>query len=317
MRIGFRTIKTAVGTTISVVLAQILGLDFFSSAGMLTILCMQTTWKKSLETAFARFFACLVAIIVASLFFTVFGQHAIVIGLVLLVTIPIAVRFKIAGGIGTSSVVMFHLYNAPEINLGFIVDRIILVVIGIGVALAVNFYMPSADKELETYQQKVDVQFRRLFILMAQAIRGEDVKGVSKEIRKADEMIKNAKKLGIREMQNCVWTTDSRYYRYFSSKEKQLDVMKRVTPLLDIISATYEQSYMIADFLDSMADSMRPEAKESITLPQLKEMRQQFRELPLPKTVEEFENRAYLMQFVYEMEQYLSMRRTYLVKGKI
>lgn len=315
MRIGFRTVKTAVGTTISVFLAQILGLQFVVSAGMLTILCMQTTRRKSLETAFSRFGACIVAIIVGSFLFSVLGHHVLVIGLTLLVVIPLTVRFKVAGGIGTSSVVMLQIYNATVIDFALIVELFALVAVGIGVALIINFYMPSVDKELEGYQRQVEEQFRRMFHMMAQAIRGEDVQGGLVEIRKAEEMVKDAKKLGLRELQNYLLQPDDTYYQYFSAKEKQLDVIKRVVPIIDTLSSTYEQNYIIADFLDSIADSMRPKATESITLLQLQEMRQQFRELPLPKTMEEFENRAYLMQFVYEMEQYLLIKRTYYIKG--
>ena len=45
-RIGYRTIKTAVGTAISILIAQQLGLDNFASAGILTILCIQGYEKK-------------------------------------------------------------------------------------------------------------------------------------------------------------------------------------------------------------------------------------------------------------------------------
>lgn len=312
MRIGFRTIKTAVGTSLTVFLMQMIGIQFFISGGMLTILCMQSTRRKSLEIAFARFGACLVAIIVSSVLFTIFGQNVLVIGLILLVVIPITVRFKIAGGIGTSSVVMLQMYNAPVIDFVLIKSLFILVVIGIGVALAVNFYMPSVDKELEGYQKQVEKQFQSLFHRMAEAIRGEDVQGTTAEIRKVEKNIKSGRKLSVRELQNYLLHPDDTYYQYFSAKEKQLDVIKRVEPIIEIISSTHKQNYIIADFLDSIADAMRPESTETITLLQLQEMRQQFRQLPLPKTMEEFENRAYLMQFVYEMEQYLLIKRAYI-----
>lgn len=44
--IGYRTIKTAVGAMISILLAQYLGLENFASSGILTILCIKAT-KKS------------------------------------------------------------------------------------------------------------------------------------------------------------------------------------------------------------------------------------------------------------------------------
>ena len=45
-RIGYRTIKTAVGAMISILLAQYLGLENFASSGILTILCVKSTKKN-------------------------------------------------------------------------------------------------------------------------------------------------------------------------------------------------------------------------------------------------------------------------------
>lgn len=45
-RIGYRTIKTAVGTSISIMIAQMLQLDNFVSAGILTILCIKSQRKN-------------------------------------------------------------------------------------------------------------------------------------------------------------------------------------------------------------------------------------------------------------------------------
>ena len=46
-KIGYRTVKTALGTTLAIVLAQLLGLDNFPSAGIITIFCIKATKKKS------------------------------------------------------------------------------------------------------------------------------------------------------------------------------------------------------------------------------------------------------------------------------
>ncbi|MGB6409277.1 MAG: aromatic acid exporter family protein, partial [Planococcus donghaensis] len=58
--IGYRTMKTALGVAIAIYLAQLLQLDYYVSAGILTILCIQPTKKKSIRAAFSRFIASLI-----------------------------------------------------------------------------------------------------------------------------------------------------------------------------------------------------------------------------------------------------------------
>ncbi|WP_231572532.1 aromatic acid exporter family protein, partial [Halobacillus sp. BBL2006] len=63
MKIGYRTIKTAIGTPFAIWVAQMLQLDNFASAGILTILCIQITRKRSFLSAWHRFSACIVAMV--------------------------------------------------------------------------------------------------------------------------------------------------------------------------------------------------------------------------------------------------------------
>lgn len=48
-KIGYRTIKTALGTALAIYISQLLHLQNFASAGIITILCIQITQKRSLQ----------------------------------------------------------------------------------------------------------------------------------------------------------------------------------------------------------------------------------------------------------------------------
>lgn len=63
MKIGYRTIKTAIATPIAITIAQLVGVTNIASAGILTILCIQPSRKKSVESAWHRFLACILAIL--------------------------------------------------------------------------------------------------------------------------------------------------------------------------------------------------------------------------------------------------------------
>lgn len=75
LKIGYRTVKTAIGTASAIALAQWLHLENFASAGIITILCIQVTKKKSLQTARARFVAGLVGLLFSFFFFEGLLNH--------------------------------------------------------------------------------------------------------------------------------------------------------------------------------------------------------------------------------------------------
>jgi uncharacterized membrane protein YgaE (UPF0421/DUF939 family) len=68
---------------------------------------------------------------------------------------------------------------------------------------------------------------------------------------------------------------------------------------------------MIAEFLEELSENIKPGNTAHIYLGKLKEMKKEFEEMELPKTREEFEVRAALLQLVKEMNEYLIIKSSY------
>lgn len=313
-KIGYRTVKTAVGTGIAVLIAQLFGLQFYSSAGILVILCVQNTKRKSLEASLHRFFACIIAMAFSYCIFETIGYTPLAISVLLLIFIPTAVMFKIQEGIVTSSVIVMHLYSLQYITWAVIGNEIGILITGISVALLANLYMPSEEKKLREYQQTVETNFKTILFEMAIYLRNRESTWGGKELIETEQILQEAKELSFKKLENQFMREDDYYYRYFDMRMQQFEILERIIPLAASLSWSYEQADMIAEVVENVGNSIRPESTGLISLRQLQEMREVFREMPLPETREEFEMRAKLVQLVYEMEQYLLIKSRF--KGK-
>ncbi|WP_242143706.1 MULTISPECIES: aromatic acid exporter family protein [unclassified Bacillus cereus group] len=313
-KIGYRTVKTAVGTGIAVFLAQLFGLEFYSSAGILVILCVQNTKRKSLQVSLHRFLACVLSMAFSFCIFETIGYTPLAISLLLLTFIPTAVMCKIQEGIVTSSVIVMHLYSLKHITWSAIGNEVAVLTIGISVALLVNMYMPSAEKKLKEYQEQVESNFKTILFEIAAYLRKRDRTWSGKELIETEEILKRAKDVSFKKLENQFMREDDYYYRYFDMRFQQFEILERIMPLAASLSWSYEQAEMIAEVIENVGNSIRPESTGLISLRQLQEMRELFREMPLPETREEFEIRAKLFQLVYEMEQYLLIKSRF--KGK-
>ncbi|MTL49237.1 aromatic acid exporter family protein, partial [Turicibacter sanguinis] len=116
-KIGMRTIKTAVGATIAIILANFFGLKYALSAGVITILSVQNTKRKSVEIAWSRFNSTCLALMISGILFSLIGFNAFAFGLYLLIFIPLAVSYKLSDGIVMSSVLVTHLLGEGYISL--------------------------------------------------------------------------------------------------------------------------------------------------------------------------------------------------------
>lgn len=83
--IDHKVIKTAIGTFISIYLAELLGIKFGVTAGVVTIISIQATKKESLKIALERFIASLIGLFIAVVFFEALGYTPFVFGIFILV----------------------------------------------------------------------------------------------------------------------------------------------------------------------------------------------------------------------------------------
>jgi uncharacterized membrane protein YgaE (UPF0421/DUF939 family) len=311
-RIGYRTAKTAVGTAVAILVAQWFGLENFASAGILTILCIQDTKKKSLKAAWSRFLACVLAMIFASILFELLIYHPIIIGLLLLFFIPVTVTLKITQGIVTSSVIILHVYSAHNVTADLILNELGIIAVGIGIALLANLYMPSVEKKLAAYQEQVEENFHRIFTEIVRYLRTNEDRGwEGKEITELEKLLNGAKTLAFKDVENHFLRHENLYYLYFKMREKQFDILQRLLPLVTSISLKVEQGKMVADFMEELSEHIHPGNTALLYLKKLYDMRVKFEEMELPQTREEFEARAALFQFLREMEDYLLIKSSF------
>lgn len=310
-RIGYRTLKTALGTAVSIIIAQYLGLENYVSAGILTILCIQVTKKRSLQASWHRFLACIIAMAFSAVFFEGIAYHPIVIGLLLLFFIPTVVMFKAKEGVVTSSVIIMHIYSAGSVTADLLFNELGIITIGIGVALIMNLYMPSVDNKLEEYQREIEAQYKKIFREIALYLRKNDSNWDGRELTETAKLIEKAKSLAVQDVENHFLRDENLYYQYFKIREKQFEIIERVLPSVTSIPQHVEQANMVADFVETLSKGIHPGNTVLFYLEKLLRMRTEFENMELPKTREEFEARAALLHFVNEMEQFLLLKRSF------
>ncbi|MCP8616793.1 aromatic acid exporter family protein [Salirhabdus salicampi] len=311
MKIGYRTIKTATGAPIAIFIAQLLQLSNFISAGILTILCIQVTRKRSFLSAWYRFAACMIGIVYSSLIFELIGYHPLAIGLLLLLFIPTTVRLNITEGIVTSTVIILHIYGAQQASLALIWNELLLIVVGLGTALLLNLYMPSMEKDLRKKQNQVEQNFRNILKEIAHYLKTGEESWEGKEFTETATVLETAKSLAFRDVENHILREHHPYYHYFHMRTKQFEVLERMLPLISRVKEINKQSVAMADFFDKLSEAVHPGNTAVLYLNELKEMKEHFRNEELPVTREEFEARASLFTLLNEIEQYLILKRSF------
>ncbi|MFD2704336.1 aromatic acid exporter family protein [Salibacterium lacus] len=310
-KIGYRTVKTSVGAALSIFIAQLLSLEFYVSAGIITILCISVTKKESMRDSWERFVACLIGIVFAAVLFEGFGYHFVSVAILFLLFIPTAVALGVRRGVVTSAVIILHLYTFENISTSIIVNEMLLIVIGIGIALIMNMYMPSRENDLIWKQVHLEDCFREIWREFAVYLKDGEVSWDGKEIAEAASIIEEAKGMALNNIENHFLRNDDYFYHYFKMREKQFDVIKRILPFISSLDRTVIQGKKMALFLQELSEGVSPGNTAEYFLNQLHALKEEIQEMELPKTREEFEVRSSLFYILNELESYLLVKKRF------
>lgn len=311
MKIGIRTAKTALGAGLSIWLALLFQLDFYVSAGIITILCIDITKKRSIKVSVSRLSACVLGLFMAGLFFEWFGYHIIVFSFFILVFIPLLNFLRLQDGFITSIVIVLHPFVLEEFNATIAMNEIGLIIIGIGVALIMNMYMPSLVKELKEYRYKIEGKIVSILREYASYIDKGDQGWDGTELLELESLIAQAKGIALRERENHLLKSKDTDYNYFEMRERQYGVLERMLPIVSILIEDVPQRHMFAEFLYDLSTYVAQKNIGEKSHQKLRETRELMKKLPLPETRGEFETRAALIHLMNEMELYLNIREKY------
>ena len=107
-KIGARTVKTVIAASLAIMIADMIGLQYATAAGIIAILSVGNTKKSTYQLGKNRLLNFIFAMVFSTILFNIFGHHVLVFGLFLLFFIPCSAAWGIAEGIAPNAVLVTH-----------------------------------------------------------------------------------------------------------------------------------------------------------------------------------------------------------------
>lgn len=307
--------KMTISATISLLIADFLKLDYATVAAVIAILSIQDTRKKSLLVAKNRVIACLVGLALSVIIYKIIGHNAIAFGVFLIIFIPLTSRFNVEEGLIASVVLSTHLLVASNVTVIMIKNELLLMIIGIGISSIANLFMPSLEDSFKEDKEHIENNFRIIISKMSKSLITQavdiDEQNIINEIEK---ILEKSKDRAYKIVNNNFINSKFYYTDYINMRINQFNIIKRMRGHFEKFYMSLEQTKLIAEFTKSVADNIREDNDCKDLMNRVRELRAGFKEMELPKSREEFENRAQLLQFLNDMEEFLSMKRDFAIK---
>ena len=309
--------KMSISATIALLIGNALGLQYATVGAVIAILSIQDTRKKALIISYKRIIACSMGILLSVILYSLLGNGALIFGLFLIILIPLTSRLKAQEGMVPSVVLSTHFLVANNITIELIFNEVLLMIIGIGVAAIANIFMPSLEDKFKDDKEWIEEHYRIIINKMSKSLITHAVDiDEQKLINAVEERLYTSKETAYKIVNNQFFKSSSYYTDYINMRINQFDTIKRMRLHFQRFNIPVEQMNVMADFTLCVSENISEMNDCKSLLIDLDILRSEFKKMELPKTREEFESRAQLLQFLNDMEEFLLIKRNFFITMK-
>lgn len=311
MPIAIKSAKYAVATFIAIFLAQWLGLDYAVSAGVIAILSLAETSKKTVQYIENLTLTMILSLLIATILFNIFGYEIWVFSLYLLITYPISVYLKSDNAIAPCAVFISHLLLEQASDFNWWINEMLLLVIGVGIAVIVNLYQTSESGQMNKVKVEIEAEMQTILNQLADKMDTSHHQNylLYEHIDQAYELAKHGEYLAMKEAENTISGESQIYYQnYFSMRSSQLIILYDINNSLDNIFESTEQTYDLSDFFRHVSQELSEMNTAAKLRNELAQLKTRFRMQPLPQSRNEFETRSMLFDILLDCEKFLNLK---------
>ncbi len=300
--------KVIVSAFVALLVAQALHLSTPSAAAIIAILSVMDTKKVSLAATGQRLAAAVLALVIGMGIFAIFGFDVMSFGLYLLCYIPLAYLLKVDIGVAPSTVLVIHLWTQQQLTFNLFVNELLLVTIGAGVAILLNWYMPSYRQEIERVREEIEDKMREVLLKMSGFLTIGDGKNDGEVLQLLKEKLSEAREYVRLEAENHLTKEVTYDYQYFEMRRDQSKLLEIMATNLNEFRWDGEEMAILSEMFKQTAQQLAEQNTASQLIDDIEELLEQFRERPLPQTRCEFEKRAQLYQLLRDLKRFVQLK---------
>ncbi len=293
-------VKMLVGFIIAFLVAYLLKLPYSYTAGVIAILNLWYSRDTVLKTALIRLLSSVIGLGVSALLFLLFGYNIYNLFFMVLSVLVVLYLLKLEYG-ATIALVLIGQQWAEQTAWAPL-NALFIMLIGTIPALALNFFTFRKSKVLIEQQTKLDQEIAKIFVDL------EKLEHI--DFTHLNHVLANTKKSLQIALDNYKIDNIMQAFSYINVRAEQIKILERIISDLEkLYDSPYKQK--IIDYLSLFKDRIGQEDFASELLVKHEELLNTYRELPLPKTREEFEHRATLYGVLLEIKQFLILKADY------
>lgn len=308
-------LKIGIGTSIAIYIAQLLHLDYAVSAGTVTLLTLMTPKWATIKLSIARLVTFVMTLLLVLVIFPRAHSTWIAYGFLLTLVVFIVEVFGWRATISVNAVAAAHLLANQDYSAGAIWNEFLLVLIGIVLAVLLNLFHANSSHKQKIVLDMRDTESRLQSILreLAAYLSGGEVQqSVWEDIGSLEDQLQEYIKSASEYQDNTFSSHPEYYISYFKMRYGQCQVLHNLRNELVKIREIPKQAAVISEYMLHLAEYVVEINHPIKQIEYLDQIFEDMRSEELPKTRDEFENRAMLYHVLMDLEDFLSYKALFV-----
>ena len=314
-KIGMQALKIALGSSLAIYIANLIGLKYSLAAGSVALLTMVTTKWKTVKLSIARVVTFVISVLMAMIIFSIVKSEWIAYGVYAFFVVIIAEMIGWGATISVNALIGMHFLEIRDFEVDFIVNEFMLVLIGITMAMILNLFYDYGSQRKALVENMRYTEERLQMILgeiSAYLANKEMQRSVWSDICELEEEVQGFIQDAYEYQDNTFQSHPGYYIDYFEMRMKQCNVIHNLHYEMKKIRKMPEEAMIISAYVLDMLVCVKEHTVPTAQLDELHELFDIIRKNPLPKTREEFESCAMLYHILMDLEEFLVFKRRFV-----
>lgn len=313
--------KIALGSSIAIYTAELLNLQFSSSAGIVTLLTLTTTKKGTLRLSAARILTFLLASAIATVTFLPVQSEWLAYGLFVFLVVLISEVIGWRATVSTNAVIGTHFLMNKDFSPAFFLNEFLLVAIGILFAFLFNSFQDNRGEKRD-FAKKIrhlEQKMQGFMVEIAKYLSNQPSrKHLWRELTAIETHLQKCMEDAY-EYEGNTYGEDAEYYaRYFEMRLNQCHILHNLQKEMQKIKNMPVQAQIVAEYISYLSQYILELNEPDSQIQHLEELFLKMEEEPLPVSRAEFESRAVLYHILMDLEDFLLEKERFIHKeGKV
>lgn len=309
-----RGIRISIGMVVSILVAQLAGLQFAPSTGIVTLLGIQNTRKETIQTSLRRIISFAYTILISYLIYTYIGLSTLCFALVVIVITMITVGLEWQDTLSINIVVAIHLFmQQQQFTSMLIANEAGRVLIGMLTAILVNWHHPTSEEKFESMITRLELQLQQLLLVYSRLLLGQaSYDELTSTMISYKNVLEYMKQRANQYSNNHLSRHAGFYESYMCMREQECLIFDDVISHTRDIQELPESAAHLGTYIRKVSElvSVR-EPIESWTI-SLQALQERLEKEPLPLSYQELKDKAAVLSVVSEITKMIHIKYDFM-----